>query len=62
MTVKQMKKLLDNLPDNAEIVYWDGDNGGWTQFSELEYTEKLNVSGYGPKPKCHYGKFVKIID
>ena len=63
MTVKRMKELLNHLPDNAEIVYWDGDMpGGWTWFEEIEYTEKLDVSGYGREKKYQYGKFVKLMD
>lgn len=62
MTVKRMKELLNHLPDNAEIVYWDSDNGGWTCFDEIEYTEKLDVSGYGREKKYQYGKFVKLMD
>lgn len=62
MTVKRMKELLNHLPDNAEIVYWDGDRGGWTGFDEIEYTEKLDVSGYGREQKYQYGKFVTLED
>ena len=62
MTVKHMKELLNHLPDNAEILYWDGDNGGWTGFDEIEYTETLDVSGYGREKKYRYGKFVKLED
>lgn len=57
MTVKRMKELLNHLPDNAEIVYWDSDHGGWIGFNEIEYTEKLDVSGY-----VRYGKFVTLED
>ena len=62
MKVKRMKELLNHVPDNAEILYWDGDNGGWTCFNEIEYTEKLDISGYGREKKYQYGKFVKIMD
>lgn len=62
MTVKRMKELLNHLPDNAEIVYWDGDNGGWTWFNNIEYTEKLNLSVYRQEKKYQYGKFVKLED
>jgi hypothetical protein len=62
MTVKRMRELLNHLLDNAEIIYWDGDNGGWTWFNEIEYTEKLDVSGYGREKKYRYGKFVKLED
>ena len=62
MTVERMKKLLAHMPDNAELVYWDGDNGGWTSFETLEYTEKLDVSGWGREKKYKYGKFIEIMD
>lgn len=62
MTVKRMKELLAHLPDNAEIIYWDGDNGGWTSFNEIEYTKKLDDSGYSKEKRYRYGSFVKIID
>ena len=60
MTVKELRKKLGNIPDEAKILYWDGDNGGWTLFDEIEYTEKLDVSGYGREKKYRYGKFVLI--
>ena len=61
MTVKRMKELLNHMPDNAEIVYWDGDMpGGWVFFNDVEYTEKLCVSGYRRDKEYKYGKFVKL--
>ena len=62
MTVERMKKLLVHMPDNAELVYWDGDNGEWTSFETLEYTEKLDVSGWGREKKYKYGKFIELMD
>ena len=63
MTVKRMKELLNHMPDNAEIVYWDGDApGGWMFFTDVEYSEKLCVSGWRAKPEYKYGKFVKLND
>lgn len=36
MTVKQLQKELSKMPQDAEVIYYDGDNGA-TSVNEVEY-------------------------
>lgn len=36
MTVKQLQKALSKMPQDAEVIYYDGDNGE-TSVNEVEY-------------------------
>lgn len=44
MTVKELIKELEKMPQNAEVMYYDGDNG-WTTPSEICFG-KFPVSVY----------------
>ena len=36
MTVKELIKILQKMPQDAEVMYYDGDNG-WTTPSNIQY-------------------------
>lgn len=40
MTVKQFIKKLEKMPQDAEVMYYDGDNG-WTTPSDVQYGKFL---------------------
>ena len=44
MTVEELIKELEKMPQDAEVMYYDGDNG-WTTPSDIEYG-KYPVSFY----------------
>ncbi len=44
MTVKELKKLLENLPDNADVCYYNNDNGySEALANDVDYDEDLNI-------------------
>lgn len=44
MTVKELIKVLEKMPQDAEVMYYDGDNG-WTTPSNIQYG-KFPISCY----------------
>ena len=44
MTVAELIKELEKMPQNEEVMYYDGDNG-WTSVSSVRYG-KFSVSRY----------------
>ena len=57
MKVKELIEKLKKMPPNAEVMYYDGDNGLCTP--EVEYTTKILTRRY-PKPEWKYGSFVDL--
>lgn len=44
MTVKELKKLLENLPDNADVCYYNSDNDySEALANDADYDEDLNI-------------------
>lgn len=58
MKVKELIERLEKLPADAEVVYFDGDNG-WVK-PEVEYTTQLCKYAYSPKKEYVYGSFVDL--
>jgi hypothetical protein len=54
MTVKQLIKVLEKMPQDAEVMYYDGDNG-WTTPSNIQY-------GKFPRSIYHKGSCVECVD
>ena len=44
MTVEELIKELEKMPQDVEVMYYDGDNG-WTSPSNIRYG-KFSVSRY----------------
>jgi hypothetical protein len=40
MTVKQLREKLSEMPQDAEVIYYDGDNGV-TYINEVEYETSI---------------------
>lgn len=45
MTIQELKELLYNLPDNAEVIIWDAD--------EAHSVVSGHLSGEGQTPALH---------
>lgn len=43
MTVKELREKLSDMPQDAEIVYYDGDNGA-TTVEEVEYQNEIMLN------------------
>lgn len=58
MKVKDLIKILQKMPQDAEVIYHDGDNGWVTPRPEYitEYREYI----YAPKSRMIKGKFVNL--
>ena len=50
MTVGELIKKLEKMPQDADVMYYDGDNG-WTSPSNIRYG-KFPISIYHPKLGC----------
>jgi hypothetical protein len=57
MTVKELIKELDKMPQDARVVYYDGDNG-WSEIDEVQYLTELK-NPYQNKIE-RKGKFVDL--
>jgi hypothetical protein len=57
MTVKELITMLEKMPPDAEIIYYDGDNGLCSP--NVEYCTKILTHRY-PTPEYIYGSFVDI--
>jgi hypothetical protein len=57
MTVNELIARLKKMPPDAEVIYYDGDNGLCTP--NVEYTTKTLTRRY-PKPEWEYGSFVDL--
>ena len=49
MTVEELIKELEKMPQDVEVMYYDGDNG-WTspsniRYDKLGYVECVNITG-----------------
>lgn len=58
MTVKELIEQLEKMPPNAEVIYYDGDNG-WS-CPNPTYTTKYPKYVYSSKTEWVYGKFVDL--
>lgn len=58
MTVKELIAMLEEMPPNAEVIYYDGENGWCTP--NVEHCTKILTKRYGPKPEWDYGSFVNL--
>lgn len=58
MQVKELIKILQKMPQDAEVIYYDGDNGWRTPCPEFitEYSEFV----YSSKTRKIKGKFVDL--
>jgi hypothetical protein len=54
MTVKQLIKALEKMPQDAVVMYYDGDNG-WTTPSNIQY-------GKFPRSIYHKGSYVEGVN
>lgn len=50
MTVKQLQKLLDKMPKDAEVGYYDGDNG-LIYIEEVSHQDKIIINPWQIKPQ-----------
>lgn len=57
MIVKELIAMLEKMPPDAEVIYYDGDNGLCSP--NVEYCTKILRRKY-PKPEYTYGSFVDI--
>lgn len=58
MKVNELIKILQKMPQDAEVIYYDGDNGWCTP--RPEYITEHYTRIYGSNPKKVYGKFVDL--
>lgn len=58
MTVKELIKELEKMPSDAEVIYYDGDNGWCTP--NVEYTTKYPKYVYTPNSEYVHGHFVNL--
>lgn len=58
MKVKELIEILQKMPQDAQVIYYDGDNGWCTPRPEFitEYREYI----YAPKSRMIKGKFVDL--
>ena len=48
MTAKELIEKLQQVPEDAEVVYWDEDYWrGWAEISEFNYDENENTVRIG---------------
>ena len=57
MTVKQLQKILNKMPQDAEVVYYDGDNG-LCYVTEVEHHTEIIVNPWAKKPQT---KSVNVV-
>lgn len=50
MTVQQLQKILDTMPANAEVVYYDGDNG-LTYVNNVEHRTNIVTNPWARNPQ-----------
>ena len=60
MTVKELVKKLNKMPQSAEVMYFDGDNG-WMTVESCKYQTEVRVYAYNPCNDTMKGNFV-ILD
>lgn len=58
MKVKELIEILQKMPQDAEVIYCDAEDGWCTPCPE--YITEYYTSRYSPKPKKAYGKFVDL--
>lgn len=59
MTVKELINQLEKMPQDAKVIYFDGDNG-WCE-PKVEFTTKYLKNPYSASAsKYVYGKFVDL--
>ena len=58
MKVKELVEILQKMPQDAEVIYFDGDNGWCVPCPQYitEYQEYV----YAPSSKMVRGKFVDL--
>lgn len=60
MTVKQLIKELSKMPQNAQIIYYDGDNGA-TTIESAEHEDYIIINPYCQEPKTKPADVVVLI-
>lgn len=60
MTVKELIKKLNKMPQNAEVMYFDGDNG-WMTVENCNHQTEVQIYAYNPCKDTRKGNFV-ILD
>ena len=58
MKVKDLIKILQKMPQDAEVIYHDGDNGWCTP--RPEYITEYREYTHSPKTRMIKGKFVDL--
>lgn len=58
MKVKELIKILQTMPQDAEVIYYDGDNGWCTP--RPEFITEYSAFAYSSKTRKIKGKFVDL--
>lgn len=62
MTVADLKKALENVPDDMEVEIYDGRGGDPVQWACVVQCDDLNCPDCGGKGTCYPPKFVVSSD
>ena len=57
MTVKELVKKLNKMPQNAEVMYFDGDNG-WMTVENCSHQTEVRIYAYNQCDDTRKGNFV----
>ena len=60
MTVKELIEELQKVPQDAEVKYYDGDNG-WMTVEEVEFTDEIVVNVHARDIDYANGNFAILI-
>lgn len=61
MTVKELINELNKMPADAEVMYYDGDNG-WITVEECTHETEVVKQIYSPVPEIMTGNFVILTE